>query len=261
MDESFAPIVLCGGKGSRLEELTSKTNKPLIRIGGAPVLLHVCYRYWLAGARLIHLAAGWRYSKFFDEFNLALRELSDDPIFGQMIKDTEFEIHDTGDESDTFTRLKNLLEHIENNYFLVTYGDTITDVNCKALIKNFFSRCRGVDDCIVSVVQPKKRFSTISFDPGSNRVLLFEEKLGREKDWVGCGFMVLKRQAIQSVVAFESLEKEFLPHLVDQNKLYSNAHRGVWIPIDYLHDVRIAEEAMRDAGNGRPPWLISPEDD
>lgn len=235
-------IILCGGKGTRLTELTKTINKPLIQIGSAPIIFHIAYRYWRAGIFEIFLTAGWQFTSFEKEFRRWSDKLSDDPIFGRMINETDFRLLDTGEHSDTFTRIKQIPNHSDLSYFLVTYGDTITDLDCISLIGHFNNITNIYDPAIVSAVRPQKRFSSITFDKNTLLTLSFEEKQGLEKDWVGCGYIILSRKTIKKLGNYSSLEHEVLPFLASSKRLITNLHHGTWIPIDYLHDVERANE-------------------
>lgn len=256
IDEEIVPVILCGGQGSRLEELTRYVNKPLIEIGNAPILLHVAFRFWIAGAKRIYLAAGWRLEKFRDDFMRLQNALVDDPIFGPMISEVEFFVIDTGEQSDTFTRVKRINEITHGSHLLVTYGDTITDVDCLALLESYNRVKCSREYCMLSAVQPEKRFSNIVFDPETKQTLSFSEKEGREGDWVGCGFILFPRDVVFKLKKLENMEREVLPLLAAEGRLYTNLHLGLWRPIDYLHDVELANALFVEAINKSPPsWL------
>lgn len=256
-DGEVAPVILCGGQGSRLEELTRTINKPLITVGNAPIIFHVAFRFWVAGAKKIYLAAGWRFNKFKKDFLRAQKSLRHDPIFGSFISEVEFLVIDTGEHSDTFTRVKKISEITEGSHLCVTYGDTITDVDCLRLLQSYRFAKSGLEHCIISAVQPEKRFSSIVFDPETKQTLRFAEKEGREKDWVGCGFMLFPVSIVARLKNFKSIEHEVLPLLSGEGILYTNLHGGLWHPIDYLNDVHLANALFFEAiDKGSPLWLL-----
>ena len=254
--EKIVPVILCGGRGSRLQELTKDVNKPLIEIGNAPILLHVAYRFWIAGAKSIYIAAGWQFERFKESFLRAQNYLLNDPIFGPLLSETEFFIIDTGEKSDTFTRVQRINEITHGSHLLVTYGDTITDVNCLDLLKSYHHVNCDQEYCMLSAVQPEKRFSTIVFNPETKQTLRFAEKEGRENDWVGCGFIIFPKSIVSKLKNLESMEREVLPLLAKKGWLFTNLHAGLWHPIDYLNDVESANALFAKAiENGSPSWL------
>lgn len=253
--QNTLPVILCGGKGSRLSEMTNHINKPLIDIGGAPIVLHVAYRYWVAGFRKIALAAGWQFDAFNTMFTDYLARLKDHPLFGPMLAETEFLILDTGPESDTFERIVKTKDTINSAYYFVTYGDTITDIDCASFLDEFNQKQVTESVLMMSAVQPEKRFSSIEFN-NDLRVTRFTEKQGREPNWVGCGFIILSHDHIEANQNFTSLEREFLPHMTLCGHVYLFQHMGLWQPMDYLIDVKNIQRIYNDAlHSGRPQWL------
>jgi glucose-1-phosphate cytidylyltransferase len=254
--EKIVPVILCGGQGSRLQELTRGVNKPLIKVGNAPIVFHVAYRFWVAGAKSIYIAAGWRFEHFRKNFLRAKNALLNDPIFGPFLSETEFFVIDTGEQSDTFTRVQRINEITQGSHLLVTYGDTITDVNCIDLIESYRHVNCGKEYCMLSAVQPEKRFSSIVFDPKTKQTLSFAEKEGRENDWVGCGFIMFPKNIVSKLKDFESMEREVLPLLANEGRLFTNLHMGLWHPIDYMNDVELANALFAEAiEKGPPSWL------
>ena len=254
--ESICAVILCGGKGSRLEELTGAINKPLICIGNAPIVFHVAFRYWKAGARKIYLAAGWRYKLFKVELEKQLKLLKNDIFFEKMLREVEFVIVNTGEEDDTFSRVKKVASQTDAEHLLITYGDTITDIDCSALITKFSKETSDKSKAVVSIVQPEKRFSSIEFEPETGQVKSFTEKEGREDQWVGCGYILLSRKTISELLTFHSLETEVLPALARKRRLFAFCHVGIWRPIDYVSDVKLANEMFLEQSKvGIPSWL------
>lgn len=255
--ENTTPVILCGGIGSRLSGHTETLNKPLIKIGGVPILLHVAIRFWLAGFREIHIAAGWKFKQFESEFNKCLIELNNHKYFSEFIKNTLFIIHNTGEVADTFERVKFVSDVIKSEYYIITYGDTITDVDCNQLVNNFNNICSEKTIAMVSAVQPEKRFSTIEFDSQTMQTEHFSEKEGKENQWVGCGYIIISGQLISAHRSFKSLEKEVLPKIITDKQLFTNLHYGLWHPIDYVIDVKNAETMyQKQILMGSPSWLI-----
>ena len=254
--KNLSAVILCGGKGTRLSEYSNSINKPLIKIGEVPIVLHVAFRFWLAGFREINILGGWQYKKFENGLKEAIEDAKTNKYFGEMASQTIFRIHDTGQKADTFERINKISSILATDKFLITYGDTITDLDCQQLIKSYQKDSKNFNAAMVSVVRPNKRFSTVSFDASTNKVKIFEEKVGKEKEWVGCGFMLIPKHFIERHKTCKSLEKEFLPKLVVEQKLFAYQHYGLWHPIDYIIDVQKAEALYQEQSSmGYPSWL------
>ena len=250
------PVILCGGKGSRLSELTQTTNKPLIDIADIPIVLHVAMRYWLSGFKTIVLAAGWQFESFKTRFERKLEEAKQHPIFAPMAHNISFILLDTGAESDTFERIVQTCEFVSHPYYFITYGDTLTDIACKDILDQFNETSSARDCVLVSAVQPERRFSLIEFDEVSKQLTSFSEKSGRERDWVGCGFMIIPQKLIKSHSQMTSLEKAFLPEITSKSEAYVHPHIGLWHPIDYIIDVKKAQAVYdNEILYGTPRWL------
>lgn len=250
------PVILCGGKGSRLSELTKSTNKPLIEIGGIPIVLHVAMRYWLGGFRTIVLAAGWQFENFKTKFERNLEEAKKHPTFAQMAHDIDFILLDTGEGSDTLERISYTSALYSYPFYFITYGDTLTDVACKEILKHFNKASSAIDCALISAVQPERRFSHIKFDEVNGKLISFSEKSGRERDWVGCGYMIIPKNLLERCSQMKSLEKEFLQEITKHSEVYVYPHKGLWHPIDYIIDVEKAQYLYdKEILDGTPRWL------
>jgi glucose-1-phosphate cytidylyltransferase len=160
-----------------------------------------------------------------------------------------FDLVRTSAEADTLERI---LPLGFDDDVMVTYGDTLTDVDVSAVLEKW-REIKGGVDAMTCVVRPKQRFSVLDIDQATGMVKSFGEKVGYESYYKGCGYIVLKKEVLESLGTFKSLERDLLPKLATENRLISFEHKGFWHPIDYLKDVRDAEAILLESET--PIWL------
>ena len=246
--------ILAGGRGSRLSELTRTVNKPLLEIGGVPLIFHVAARYFLSGVKEIHLLTGYRSSYFRKrvlEYQRNIATEHENKFFRSMCKAISLKFVATPSECGTFQRLESL---IGPEPVMVTYGDTLTSVDVARVLQcwNTF----GVKKSLTCVTRPPKRFSSVTWDRATGLVSDFSEKEGLEDCHVGCGFIVLSDLHLDEAERwFTSLESDFLPRLAEQSRLGVYEHVGFWHPVDYLCDLALARETYSRVSSREVPWL------
>lgn len=252
-------VILCGGQGTRLREETEFRPKPLVPIGGRPILWHIMRRYAMFGYGDFLLALGYKGEMIKDYFvnydlrnhdicvDLGTRSVSfleahhDDPWRVTMV--------DTGDYSMTGGRLKRLQRHLEgNDEFFMTYGDGVADVDLDALLA--FHRASG---CAVTVtgVRPIARFGELHID--GERVVRFAEKPQTDDDLINGGFFVMT-PAIFDYIDDDAaiLEKSPLERLAVEGRLAVYRHDGFWRCMDTVRDMEALNE---ECSSGPPRWL------
>jgi glucose-1-phosphate cytidylyltransferase len=236
--------ILAGGKGERLSDLTQVTPKPLIELLGTPILFHVAYRFWpVLNQSSVNILYGDQPKRFQAKFHDALSQKNQIPLLEDFIKKSEFNLIKTEEDADTFSRIKPLFRH--NDDIMVTYGDTLTDINVSDIL-SFWSRNRQNYDALTCITRPSKRFSQVTFDEKTHQVINFSEKDGKELYHVGCGFIILKSSIYETYKESTSLEQQVLSDLAKKDKLIAYEHKGFWHPIDYLGDLIKAESLVKN---------------
>lgn len=236
---SGAPIVaiLCGGRGTRLQEHTRSLPKPLVEVGGEPVLGHVMRIYAAHGLRRFLLLTG-----YLGDQVAAYVERTDWPA------GIEVECVDTGEDTPTGGRLAHVAGRLRSGTSCVTYADGVADVDLGALLA--FHRAQG-RLATVTVVRPALPFGVAELD-GEGRVVAFHEKPVSEH-WVNGGFFCLEPGALDLVGANAVLEREPLERLAGSGELSAYRHQGFWACMDTYKD---AVELNDRWTRGDAPWKV-----
>ena len=247
------PVILAGGKGTRMGEQSATVNKPLIEVFGTPIVLHVGYRFFQSGFKKIYIAAGWQFDRFQSKLLAQMEKAEGHPILAEMIKHCHFEVLDTGKEADTAERVSQIPATAADTFF-ITYGDTITNLNCNEAIK-IYEKARQFDSPIsqTCVTQPENSFGVLDVDMEDMKVISFNEKQPRLPVWVGCGFHLIPVSSFREN-SDTSLERETLPRLARQKKLNFYCHHGLWHPLDKMADLMALEDRYHKAQKSLP-WL------
>lgn len=250
-------IILAGGQGTRMGCYRNQKHKPLVPVLGAPILFHVASRFFLAGFKEIHVAAGWDFDEFAVALKKLLREVSSiSGFFDEMLTKTEFVLHDTGEYTDTADRVRVVFDKLAVDEAVITYGDTITDIDCNAVINQYRGNARLEPEGYAQtcVTNPPSQYSIVYIDDHSGKVVSFSEKPQKTPLWVGCGFHILTASNLS--IPGSSLEKHILPTLGNQRKLSVYKHNGAWVPLDTPKDINELENAMLVESPKIPPWLV-----
>ena len=254
-------IILCGGTGTRMKELTELTPKPLIPIGGRPLLWHIIKHYMHYNFFEFILALGYRQESFkmyftnFDELNNDITIYHDDMIGTPKILyhsiDTSFNITlaDTGLNTLKGARLKRVEKYVTDDTFMVTYGDGLSDINLKALLA--FHKRHGKLATITGV-HPKSKFGEIWYLK-DGRVTSIKEKPQENDRLTNGGFMVFNKGVFNYLYPKEDCDLEIGPfeRLAKDKELFVYNHTGFWKNADTLKDIGELQD-MWDTGN--PPW-------
>jgi len=233
--------ILAGGAGTRLAEETDVRPKPMVEIGGRPILWHVMSIYARAGFREFLVASGYKGERIREYFRVApSREDS-------RAADWEVEIVDTGLETMTGGRILRLRPALGEGTFLLTYGDGLADLDVRELVR--FHRGHG-KLATVTAVRPPSRFGALSLD--GSRVREFSEKPQAGEGWINGGFFAFEPGVFDYLSGDASiLEREPLERLARDGQLMAFRHAGFWQPMDTLREKRILEELWQ---SGRAPW-------
>lgn len=248
-------VILAGGLGTRLAEETDMKPKPMVEIGGSPILWHVMKIYSAAGFTEFILALGYR-SEVIKHYFLDYHRLRNDlTISGEGHVDVhdgdhdDWRIHliDTGIDTQTGGRLGRLRDHLRDGAFMLTYGDGLADVDCAKLVE--FHRAHG-KLATVTAVRPPARFGGLLFD--GDLVTEFTEKPQIGEGWINGGFFVLEPEVLDYIDGDDTIwEREPLERLAREGQLVAYKHEGFWQPMDTLRDLRNLESLW---AGGSPPW-------
>ncbi len=251
-------VILAGGLGTRLSEVTDVKPKPMVEVGGQPILWHILNIYSAHGFNEFVIACGYRQDVIKDFFLHYMERHSDltiDLAAGtKKVRETRlppWKVHlvDTGLNTQTGGRVKALKEWIGNETFMLTYGDGVANVDIKALVAYHKSHGKLAT---VTAVRPAARFGEMKIADG--RVLEFREKPQTETGWINGGFFVLEPKVID-YIAHDQMPWELDPlnKLTQEGQLMSFEHAGFWQPMDTLRDRRLLETLWEQ---GKAPWKI-----
>ena len=251
-------IILCGGRGMRLQEETEFRPKPLIPIGGRPILWHIMKTYAHYGFRDFVLCLGYRGEMIKDYFLNYEAMSSDFTIrlghqyslnYNDAHKEQDFTITlaETGLETMTGGRIKRVERYIDGDTFMVTYGDGVADIDIQALVKYHQQHGRLAT---VTAVHPVSRFGMLTLDD-SSAVLSFAEKPQMES-WVSAGFFVFSRKVFDYLKDDDCvLEREPLERLAREGELMAYRHHGFFYAMDTYRDYKVLNELW---DSGQTPW-------
>jgi len=250
-------IILAGGFGTRLSEYTETIPKPMVSIGGKPIIWHIMKHYADFGHKDFHIALGYKsevikeyflnYTTLNSDFNV---DLSSGKISYENPSKIDWNVTmtQTGLNSMTGGRVKRLQSQIGNEPFLLTYGDGLSNININDLVS--FHRSHG-KMITVSAVHPTARFGELNID--DDKVTTFKEKPQTAEGWVNGGYFVVEPAFFELIDGDSTLlEKEPLEKATELGQLMAYRHQGFWQPMDTKRD-RDSLEEMWESGN--PPWL------
>jgi len=255
-------VILAGGFGTRLSEETVLRPKPMIEIGGKPILWHIMNIYSCFGVNEFFIAAGYKaelIKEYFLNFYAINNDITIDLSNGKTVihdgnhsnwKNWKIHVIDTGLHTQTGGRLKRLKKWIENeDIFMFTYGDGVADIDLNSLLA--FHRSHGKLATITTVRTPA-RFGRIGFE--GDRIGEFYEKPEAAEGWINGGFFVLKPQVIEYIENDDSMwEREPMEKLAKDGQLMGFRHNGFWSCMDTLKEKNMLEELWN---SGKPPWLL-----
>lgn len=251
-------VILCGGMGTRLREETEFKPKPMVEIGGRPILWHIMKLYACYGFRRFILCLGYKGSVIKDYFaNYEARSNDFTVHLGRRNgmryqsshteQDFEVTLVDTGLKSMTGERLKRIESLIDTDAFMVTYGDGLADVNIAELVD--FHRSHGAL-ATLTASRPPSRFGVLELC-GEGRVLRFGEKV--QSEWINGGFFVFNRRVFDYLHEHSVLEQEPLQRLAAEGQLRARRHSGFWMGMDTYREYELLNQ-MWDAG--KAPWKV-----
>lgn len=251
-------VILAGGFGTRLSEMTSNIPKPMVEIGGKPMLWHIMKIFSSYGIDEFIIALGYRaeiVKEYFINFYAFNNDITLDLENGNTQihggKQPKWKIHlvDTGLSTMTGGRLKRLKNWIGDESFLMTYGDGVADVNVSKLI-DFHKKEKKL--ATITAVHPAARFGALSIQNDS--VKNFAEKNQSKEGWINGGFFVLEPSVIDLIENDKTTwEREPLEHLAKQEELSAYCHKGFWQPMDTLREYQMLESMWE---TNKAPWKV-----
>ena len=249
-------VILAGGLGTRLQEETTVRPKPMVEIGGRPMLWHIMHLYAHHGLTEFVLALGYK-AEFVREYFLRYHQVSRDltvrladgsaTTHGTPTEDWTLHLIDTGLATQTGGRLRRLREWIGDETFCLTYGDGVSNVDITRLVA--FHRAHG-RLATVTAVRPAARFGGIELE--GDAVRAFAEKDQTSEGWINGGFFVLEPQVLDYIDGDDTIwERGPLERLAAEDQLRAFRHEEFWWPMDTLRDVKLLEAHW---ATGAAPW-------
>lgn len=253
-------VILAGGLGTRLSEETDVKPKPMVEIGGRPILWHIMKIYSAHGINDVIVCCGYRgyvIKEYFANYFLHMSDVTFDvannrmEVHNKRAEPWRITLVDTGDETMTGGRLRRVREYLDGGTFCFTYGDGVGNVDISRLIA--FHREEKVL-ATMTAVKPPGRFGAISLEPGQRRIEAFREKPRGDGTFINGGFFVLEPGAIDYIAADSTTwEKEPLEDLARSGNLAAYPHEGFWQPMDTLRDRKLLEDLW---ASGAAPWKV-----
>jgi glucose-1-phosphate cytidylyltransferase len=252
-------VILAGGMGTRLTEETEVKPKPMVEIGGRPIIWHIMQRYAHYGFNEFVVALGYKgevIKRYFRDYcalhgNMTVRMRDGDvQVHERDAEDWTIHLLDTGLDVMTGGRVKRLEPLLKGGTFLLTYGDGVADVDLQAVLD--CHRRSGVT-ATLTAVRPPARFGGLVLDD-VGMVTDFTEKPQIGEGWINGGFMVLEPEVFQYLDNDQTvLEAHVLERLAEEGKLAAFKHDGFWQCMDTMRDVKVLESLWQ---SGKPPWRV-----
>ena len=251
-------VILAGGLGTRISEETYLKPKPMVEVGGKPVLWHIMKTYCAHGVTDFIICLGYKgymIKEYFANYYLHTSDVTFD------MRDNSMKVHqnasepwkvtlvDTGEQTQTGGRLKRIESYLDDEAFCFTYGDGVSDVNVTRLLE--FHRAQKTL-ASVTAVQPAGRFGAL--DLSGHKITAFEEKPQGDGSWVNGGYFVLSPKVLDYIDGDATTwEKEPLQALAHHGELSAYKHNGFWHPMDTLRDNKHLNELW---DSGKAPWKV-----
>lgn len=251
-------VILAGGLGSRISEETSTKPKPMIEIGGKPILWHIMKIYSHYGFHDFVICLGYKgyvIKEFFANYFLHTSDVTFDmqtnsmQVHQQNAEPWKVTLVDTGANTMTGGRIKHVRNYIGNEDFCLTYGDGVSNVNIPELIQ--FHKAHG-KLATLTAVKPPGRFGALQLE--KNQIMSFREKPEGDGAWINGGFFVLSHKVLEYIHDEQTVwEKQPLEALAAKMQLMAFFHEGFWQPMDTLRDKILLDELWE---SGKAPWRI-----
>ncbi len=251
-------VILAGGLGTRISEETGVRPKPMVEIGGKPILWHIMKSYSTYGLTEFVVCLGYKgyvVKEYFANYFMHMSDVTFDLSKNSMTTHRGYSepwrvtLVDTGEGTQTGGRLKRVREYLGDEDFCFTYGDGVSNIDISKLVE--FHRTQGTL-ATVTAVQPPGRFGVMTMS--ATRIVGFREKPEGDNAWVNGGFFVLSPKVIDYIDGDATIwEREPVERLATDKQLSAFVHRGFWQPMDHLRDRNYLEGLWN---SGKAPWKV-----
>jgi glucose-1-phosphate cytidylyltransferase len=252
-------VILAGGQGTRISEETAVRPKPMVEIGGRPILWHIMKIYSHYGYHDFIICLGFKgymIKEYFSNYFLHMSDVTFDmeknvmEVHYKYVEPWRVTLVDTGLDSMTGGRVKRIAPYLNSGTFMLTYGDGVADININRLV-NYHKNHGKL--ATVTCTQPSGRFGALVCD-AENGVTSFQEKPAGDGSWINGGFFVFEPQVLERIKDDTTvLEKEPLEGLAKDGQLVAYRHNGFWQPMDTLRD-KIHLDRLWEVG--KAPWKV-----
>jgi glucose-1-phosphate cytidylyltransferase len=253
-------VILAGGYGTRISEESAVRPKPMVEIGGMPIIWHIMKIYSAQGLNEFVICLGYKgqvVKEFFSSYFLRVSDVTYDlrentmAALSSVVEPWTVTLVDTGDQTMTGGRIKRVGELVGGETFCMTYGDCLAALDLEALLD--FHREQEVL-ATLTAVQPPGRFGAIAIGEDETKISTFEEKPEGDGAWINGGFFVLEPQVLDYIAGDETVwEREPMENLAREGNLAAYKHRAYWQNMDSLRD-KIVLEGQWESGS--PAWKI-----
>jgi glucose-1-phosphate cytidylyltransferase len=255
-------VILAGGLGTRLSEATSLIPKPMVEIGGKPILWHIMKTYGHYGINDFIICCGYKQYVIKEYFANYFRhncdmtvDLSDNSVQIHDNKSEKWKVTriDTGLHTMTGGRIKQIQKYVENERFLLTYGDGVTDLNIADTIERHKKNGAVLS---ITAFKPTGKFGALDIDKETGQVISFLEKPAGDGNWINAGYFVCEPEVFNYLPENDVtcvFEKKPLETIASEGKMQSYKHRGFWKPMDTMRD-NVELNEMWDSG--KAPWKV-----
>jgi glucose-1-phosphate cytidylyltransferase len=252
-------VILAGGLGTRISEETGSRPKPMIEIGGKPILWHVMKIYSHYGFHEFIICLGFKgymIKEYFSNYFLHMSDVTFDMCTNSMevhqrnVEPWKVTLVDTGEGTMTGGRIKRLAPYLGDSTFMMTYGDGVANVDIGSLLSFHAKHGKAAT---VTATQPSGRFGALNIHP-SGQVASFQEKPAGDGAWVNGGFFVLEPRVLNAIEGDATMfEREPLERLAGEGELAAYKHSGFWYAMDTLRDKNHLESLWQ---SGKAPWKV-----
>ncbi len=221
-------VILAGGQGTRISEYSKSIPKPMIEVNGKPIIMRIMSHFAKAGFKKFYIALGYK--------GAVLRK-----YFKKNKKDWSVKLIDTGTKTMTGGRLKRLQKYLKNETFFMTYGDGLSDINLKKLVKFHKKNNKTVT---LTAVRPPARFGHLKIK--GNSVKYFKEKSSLDEGWINGGFFVMNSKFLKSIKNDNTyLERDPLENLAKKKQLSAFKYDGFWHCMDTVRDKKSLDQILK----------------
>ena len=252
-------VILAGGFGTRISEETALKPKPMLEIGGKPIIWHIMKIYSFYGINKFIICCGYKgylIKEYFANYFLHTNDVTinifknEMTFHNRMSEPWEITLVDTGQNTMTGGRLKRISEYITNEPFCFTYGDGLADISISKLLESHKSKNKLAT---ITAVQPPGRYGSLKLNDQLN-VVGFQEKPAGDGGWINGGFFVLQPEVLDIIEGDQTVwEQKPLNYLAQNNNLNAYLHNGFWRPMDTLRDKNYLNDIWH---SNNAPWKV-----